>query len=314
LRDVVRDALQVVQPGADVKGIACSFDADPSIGLVFGDGARLEQIASNLISNAVKFTPEGGAVQVQLRRADRFVELVVTDTGQGISPDFLPSVFEPFRQADGSTTRVHAGLGLGLSIVKNLAEAHGGTVIARSDGQLRGATFIVRLPFAARAASPKAIAGGPAVPPRDAAEPANSLEGVSVLVVDDDDDTRDVVAAQLHECRADVVTVSSAAQAFDVLRRQHVDVLLADIGMPEEDGYSFIRRVRAFSAPDIASIPAGALTAFTREQDRQQALGAGFQLHLPKPVDAPTLVAAVTRLRNLSQHPAKRTRPGGISG
>ena len=306
LNDVVRDALQVVKPGADVKGISVSVDADPSAGLVHGDAARLQQIALNLLSNAVKFTPDGGAVHVRVRGTADAAELVVTDTGQGIQPEFLPSVFEPFRQADGSTTRAHAGLGLGLSIVKNLAEAHGGTVCALSAGQGRGATFVVRLPITSRVA-PAISEGRPAVPSRNATDDLASLEGISVLIVDDDDDTREVVAAQLHDRHAVVLAAASAAHAFEMLQREHVDVLLADIGMPDEDGYSLIQRVRAVDAPEVASVPAAALTAFTREHDRQQALRAGFQLHLAKPIDAPTLVAAVTRLRNLSGTGRHRT-------
>jgi signal transduction histidine kinase/ActR/RegA family two-component response regulator len=298
LRDVVRDALQVVQPGADVKKIRVTVDSDPVFGAVYGDTARLQQIASNLLSNAVKFTPPGGAVHVRLTRVDDFVQLTVADTGQGISPAFLPWVFEPFRQADGSTTRVHSGLGLGLSIVKTLIEAHGGTVTAESGGEGRGATFTVRLPMATHL-DPRAsiVASGTAA---DVATLSMSLAGISVLVVDDDDESRDVVAAHLQDCHADVLTAASAAGAFDVLRSQHVDVLIADIGMPQEDGYALIRRLRADAAPRLASMPAAALTAFARDEDRQRALQAGFQLHVSKPVDAAALVAAVVNLRSLT--------------
>jgi signal transduction histidine kinase/CheY-like chemotaxis protein len=292
LREVVRDALQIVQPGADVKRIQVTVDADPGCGSVYGDAARLQQIASNLLSNAVKFTPAGGAVHVRMTRAGSFVQLAVSDTGQGIAPGFLPWAFEPFRQADGSTTRVHSGLGLGLSIVKNLVDAHGGTVAAESPGEGRGATFVVRLPMATHADRHGALTAddSPFLPA--------SLEGISVLVVDDDEQSREVVAAHLHDSRAAVWTAGSAAHAFDLLQRQHVDVLLADIGMPEEDGYTFIRKLRAVDAPRLASLPAAALTAFSRDEDRQQALQAGFHMHLSKPIDAATLVAAVASLRN----------------
>jgi signal transduction histidine kinase/CheY-like chemotaxis protein len=299
LRDVVRDALQIVQPGADVKGIQVTIEADPSITAIYGDGARLQQIVSNLLSNAVKFTPAGGSIHVRLHRAGDTIELIVSDTGQGISQDFLPSVFEPFRQADGSSTRVHSGLGLGLSIVKNLVEAHGGTVSAHSAGEGRGSTFRVRFPVAVCSESLEAIPVDRVRSQHEPTDAIESLEGVSVLVVDDDEHSREVVTAHLQGCQATVLTAASAAHALDVLQQHHVDVLISDIGMPEEDGYGLIRRVRASSAPHLASIPAVALTAFARAEDRQQALQAGFQLHLAKPIDARSLVAAVANLRVL---------------
>ncbi len=306
LRDVVRDALLVAQPSAAEKNIHIELDADPWIGQVYGDGARLQQVASNLLSNAVKFTPANGAVHVRLCRAGTSGEMIVTDTGQGIPPAFLPNVFEPFRQVDGSTTRVHSGLGLGLSIVKNIVEAHNGSVSVHSAGVGRGATFIVRLPVSVcdEAAEP-AVATGvlPTITPAPA---MSSLEGITVLVVDDDEQSREVVAAQLDVCHAAVLTASSGAQACDLLQRERVDVLLADIGMPDEDGYSLIRRIRMLSSP-AASIPAAALTAFAGEEDRERALQAGFQLHLPKPIDASSLVAAVatlSRIRRLSTREA----------
>ena len=296
LKEVVREALLASQPAADDKNIRVGFDADPWIGKVYGDAARLQQVATNLISNAVKFTPPDGAVHVQVRRAGNNVEMVVSDTGQGIAPEFLSSVFEVFRQADGSTTRMHSGLGLGLSIVKSLVEAHEGTVTVHSAGPDRGSTFIVRLPIAAPNESLQSEAAVSA-PVAGAHAPAvSSLEGISVLVVDDDEQSREVVAAQLNGCGAAVVTASSAAEAFDLVQRENVGVLLADIGMPDEDGYALIRRIRALGTPRTAAIPAAALTAFAREEDRQQALEAGFHLHLPKPVDASSLVNAVATL------------------
>jgi signal transduction histidine kinase/ActR/RegA family two-component response regulator len=293
LHDIVRDAVQVVQPAADVKGIRIFVDTDAASGMVHGDAARLQQVATNLLSNATKFTPQGGSVHMRLRQDADHVELIVSDTGQGIAPAFLPSVFEPFRQADGSTTRAHAGLGLGLSIVRNLVDAHNGTVSAHSEGEGRGATFTVRLPVAEAPA--QALATAPSA--ELAAQRLPSLEGISVLVVDDDDDSRDMLAAHLLGCRAEVLTADSAAHAFDALQRNHVDVLLADIGMPGEDGYSLLRRVRALNVPEVASIPAAAVTAFAREEDRQLALQAGFQLHLSKPIDPNALAAAVATLR-----------------
>jgi signal transduction histidine kinase/ActR/RegA family two-component response regulator len=297
LRDVVRDALLVAQPAADEKGIRVAFDADHSLGRVYGDAARLQQVASNLVSNALKFTPPGGAVHVRLRRSGNDIEMIVTDTGQGIVPEFLSSVFEVFRQADGSTTRMHSGLGLGLSIVKSLVEAHSGIVSVHSAGQDRGATFIVRLPIAVSDASSAAADATPVR--RERSRDVPSLRGVTVLMVDDDQESREVVAAHLIECGAAVLTAASAREAFDLLQHQNVSVLLADIGMPEEDGYTLIRRIRALSSMHVAAIPAAALTAFARDEDRAEALEAGFQLHLPKPVDAFSLATAVATLSRM---------------
>lgn len=294
LRGVVREALQVVQPAADAKSIHITLDADPSIGPIDVDRARFQQIAWNLLSNAIKFTPQDGAVRVRLRQSDNCVELIVADTGQGIPDGFMASVFEPFRQADESTTRANGGLGLGLSIVKHLVEAHGGTVSVQSDGHDRGTTFTVRLPIPApHAHRSDALDADLITPP---AARATSLKGISVLVVDDDEEGRLVVATQLEAHHAAVLTASCAAQAFDLLQRERVDVLLADIAMPGEDGYSLIRKLRAQHSPAIASIPAAALTAFARNEDRLRALQAGFQAHLPKPIDAELLITTVARL------------------
>ncbi len=303
IEDTVRDALQVVQPTAVAKGIRISVEAEGGLPPIYGDGARLQQIVWNLLSNAVKFTPKDGLITVKLKRIGEDAALIVRDTGQGISSEFLPSVFEPFRQADGSTTRVHHGLGLGLSIVNHLVEAHGGRITAESEGEGRGATFTVRLPLAQRkqlrAAPPSKSALSSSF---DADEPLTSLEGLSVLVVDDDGESRDVVAAHLEQCHAAVLTAASAAQAMDVLAHERVDVLLADIGMPEEDGYSLIRRVRERQAR-CASVPAAALTAFARDEDRREALRAGFQMHLPKPIDGRSLVEAVAALGRMNPAP-----------
>ncbi len=296
--DVVRDALQVVQPAADTKDVRITVRTDRSIGPVHGDGARLQQIVWNLLSNAVKFTPNGGRVGVRIRREEDVVELVVTDTGQGIPESFLPSVFEAFRQADASTTRPHRGLGLGLSIVKNLVEAHGGTISAGSGGEGKGATFVVRLPIAVRTDAPAVSA--PIESVAHQAETPAPLEGLSVLIVDDDAESLEIEAAHLEGSRARVLSAVSAAQALEVLDRHHVDVLIADIGMPDEDGYALIRKVRARTRDASGLIPAAALTAFAREEDRQLALAAGFQLHLAKPIDGPALVAAVASLARLN--------------
>lgn len=296
LADVIRDALLIAQPSAASKHIRLSFESGVEAPKVFGDRVRLEQVASNLISNAVKFTPEGGVVDVRMRRVGNLAEVVFSDSGQGIPVNFLPYIFELFRQADGSTTRLHSGLGLGLSIVKSLVEAHNGTVSVHSAGEGTGATFVVTLPVAVWE-QPANAASGRATQP---ASEVPSLEGVRVLVIDDDDESRDVVAAHLNGCHAAVSTAPSAADGFELLQREHFDVLLADIGMPGEDGYTLIQRVRTLCRPDSASIPAAALTAFAREEDRERALRAGFQLHLSKPIDGAALVAAVAALHTRS--------------
>jgi signal transduction histidine kinase/ActR/RegA family two-component response regulator len=290
LAAVVRDALDVVQPAAEAKRIHVAVDLDSSVAPIYGDGTRLQQIAWNLLSNAVKFTSAGGAVRVSLRSHHDIAELIVSDNGPGIAREFLPSVFDAFRQGDASTTRNHGGLGVGLAIVKHLVEAHGGTVTAESLGEDRGATFTVRLPMlpmpaAARGETAQALACS-----------TLALDGISVLLVDDDEDSRHVIASHLQEYHAIVLTAASAAQAFDVLQHEHVDVLLTDIAMPGEDGYALVRKVRASATPRLASLPAVALTALAREEDRQRALRAGFQLHLAKPIEALPLVSAVATL------------------
>jgi signal transduction histidine kinase/ActR/RegA family two-component response regulator len=294
-RAVVRDALLAAQPLAAAKRLEVSVDAEP-VSLIYADASRLQQVVANLLSNAVKFTPSGGAVQLRLRQVDSDVELEIADSGEGISADFLPCVFEAFRQADGSTTRARGGLGLGLSIVKHLVEAHRGSVDVRSEGAGRGATFTVRLPVTGipEGVAPLAFTQGAN------ASAARSLAGISVLVVDDDQESRDVVAAHLRDHEAVVLTADSAAHAFDVLQHERVDVLLADIAMPEEDGYSLLRRVRALQPAAAARIPAAAITALARADDRRRALRAGFQLHMSKPIEAASLVAAVSELYDRS--------------
>src|SRR5204862_7344562 len=281
LAEIVRGSVEVVQPAAYAKHIDVMVDIDPSVGPFEGDGTRLQQICWNLLANAVKFTPERGTLFLSLRRTSDAVEIAVTDTGIGIRPDFLESVFEPFRQADGSSTRRHSGLGLGLSIVKHLVEAHGGTITAESAGEGQGSTFTVRFPNARESATDARIEPDAKAP--GVAAQSVSLDGLFVLVVDDDDGSREMVAAYLESRNAVVLTAASVAQAMDVMQREQVDVLVADIAMPEEDGYSLIRRLRAMDARG-AAIPAAALTAFARDEDRKQSLNAGFQMHLTKPI------------------------------
>jgi signal transduction histidine kinase/CheY-like chemotaxis protein len=287
--ELVRGALDSVQPDADAKRIQIDVTIDPAAGFVRGDAARLQQVLCNLLANAVKFTPVGGRIRVGVGRAGDRVSLTVTDSGAGIPAAFLPNVFEPFRQADASPTRLHGGLGLGLAIVKQLVEAHGGGISVHSDGEDRGSTFSVSLP-AAPAGAPRAAvpAAAPPVP--------SSLAGLAVLIVDDDDESRSVVAEHLQNHHARVLTAASVSEALSVLERQRVDVLLADVAMPGEDGYSLMRKLRSLSQAPSRQIPAAALTAFARDEDRRDALAAGFQMHLTKPIDAASLVAAVAAL------------------
>ena len=291
-RELATAALEIVQLSADAKRITIDVDIDDQLGVFLGDGPRLQQVVWNLLANAVKFTPEGGTVRLRLARDGEWGQIVVADSGIGIPREFLPSIFEPFRQADGSPTREHEGLGLGLAIVKQVVQAHGGTVAVESPGEGHGATFTVRVP--AIAASRKEAQG--AAPGRPA---PLSLKGISVLVVDDDHDSREVVAAHLESHQATVITAASAPEALDVLQRRPIDVLIADLAMPGEDGFSLLRRLRALSS-QASMVPAAALTAYVREEDRQAALEAGFQMHLAKPIDAASLVAAVASLHHSS--------------
>jgi signal transduction histidine kinase len=294
--EIVSGALETIQPEADAKGVRLVVDVDPRVGALRGDGPRLQQVLWNLLTNAVKFTPAGGTVAIQIRRAGSVGEIVVSDTGCGIPRGFLHAAFEPFSQADGSPTRLHGGLGLGLAIVKHLVDAHGGTVAVESAGEGRGATFTVRLPLAL------ATDRGHALTPIPASNPAARLKlrGLRVLIVDDDEESRSVVAARLQNHDATVLTAGSASEALEVIEREQVDVLLADIAMPGEDGYSLVRKLRSSYPPPVSMIPAAALTAFAREEDRQEALRAGFQVHLSKPVEAAALLTAVASLGRLS--------------
>jgi len=294
--DVVSKAVEMVQPSADAKRIEITTDFGDAVGAICADSARLQQVVWNLLVNAIKFSPDGSGINLRLRRSQTMVELVVADRGQGIAADFLPFVFESFRQADGSTTRRQGGLGLGLSIVKHLVEAHGGTIKAESIGLGRGATFVVQLPIGAVSATTWQGAISSSRSDDEWREQLAVLDGLCVLVVDDDEESRTIVAEYLEGQRAVVVTAASARQAFDVLRQQRVDVLLADIAMPEEDGYTLIRRVRAGMVEGVESIPAAALTSFARTEDRQRALQAGFHLHLTKPVDRRRLIESVEAL------------------
>ncbi|HUK66568.1 MAG TPA: ATP-binding protein [Anaeromyxobacteraceae bacterium] len=293
---VIEAAIDTVRPAAAARGIAIAAGLDPKAGPVAGDPGRLQQVAWNLFTNAIKFTPSGGKVEVRLAHKGDHVELSVKDTGSGIPAEFLPHVFERFRQADSSTTRAHGGLGLGLSIVRHIVEAHGGTVSADSPGLGQGSVFTVSLPIFQNRPRPR-DAESPRAAPR-AATPAPhmvSLQDVSVLVVDDDADTLEVVRQLLEQAGARVTVAGSAPEALEAFRREPPQVLLSDIGMPGQDGYDLIRQVRSLEGKG-GQVPAVALTAFAHSEHRQQAFSAGYQLYLAKPIEPGELTAAVARL------------------
>ena len=294
---IIESALDSVRPAAEAKEIRLQSILDPRAGPVLGDGNRLQQVVWNLLANAVKFTPKGGRIQVRLERVESYVEVVVADTGQGIHADLLPYVFDRFRQGDSTSTRLHGGLGLGLAIVRHLVELHGGTVWAASGGEGKGATFSVHLPL--MVVQPAANAADRQHPRSDRSISMDftpiDLAGVRVLVVDDDHDARELVAAVLAEHGAGVTAVSSVTEALEAIQRGKPDVLVSDIAMPSEDGYSLIRRVRALEKT-LGHIPAAALTAYAGAQDRTRALLAGFSSHLPKPIEPAELTAVVANL------------------
>jgi signal transduction histidine kinase/CheY-like chemotaxis protein len=304
MRDVVAAALDAVRDTAGARGIALATELAPDLPPLRGDPHRIQQVLWNLLSNAIKFTPEGGHVRLAVERAGADVAIRVSDTGKGILPAFLPHVFERFRQADSSITRVHGGLGLGLAIVKQLVELHGGSVTVHSAGHGQGSTFTVMLPVA-RSAGTGADTPTPAgrsgdTPAAAIHAPTDALARLRVMVVDDEADARDWIVHVLADAGADVRAACSAAQALEQLPACHADVLLCDIGMPEMDGYALLREVRAMGG-DVAAVPAIALTAFARTEDRARALAAGYQLHLGKPVDAAELVAAVASVARARQ-------------
>jgi signal transduction histidine kinase/ActR/RegA family two-component response regulator len=296
LATVVSNSIDVVRPAANAKGIRLSYECEPGAKTVSGDSARLQQVAWNLLSNAVKFTPDGGEVSVRLALDGARVRLAVSDTGKGIAAEFLPHVFDRFRQADSATTRAHGGLGLGLSIVRHLVELHGGAVQAESDGVGRGSTFSVTFPLAqspACSCAPEvdgAAARGVVVRPE-------GLAGVRVLVVDDELDTRKLISTVIAPSGAEVTACATAGEALETLKTWRPHILMSDIGMPGEDGYAFIRQVRALPAERGGRTPAAALTAYARDEDRARALAAGYQLHIAKPFSPGDLIAAVSDLQ-----------------
>ena len=298
--EVVEAALDTVRPAAEARHLRLQAVLDPRAGPVSGDPDRLQQVVWNLLANAIKFTPRGGRVHVRLERVDSHVEIVVSDTGEGIAPEVLPLLFERFHQADGTSTRRHGGLGLGLALVRHLVELHGGSVEAASPGPGQGATFTVKLPLMVHVAPPPARGTHPTAAPQ-AAEPSVAsvdarLAGIAVLVVDDDPDAVDLLSRMLARHGAEVRTVASAAEALAMLERWLPAVLVSDIEMPGEDGYSLVRHVRARPDARVRALPAVAVTAYGRMEDRVRALSAGFDLHVAKPIEPAELVAAIHRL------------------
>ncbi len=288
---VIEAAVDALRPAADAKGIRLQPVMDPRAGPVSGDPDRLQQVVWNLLSNAVKFTPRDGRVQIRLERVNSHVEIVVTDTGKGIAADMLPHVFDRFRQADSSSQRAHGGLGIGLALVKNLVELHGGTVHAASAGPDQGATFTVKLPLMLHV-EPAAEAARPGW----SGAPTDSLAGVSLLVLDDDTDALDLFAAVLRQAGAEVRTARSVREALDLLRAWEPDVVVSDIEMPEENGYAFIRKLRGGKVPRGDRIPAVAVTAYGGVSERIKIVSAGFDSYVAKPVDPDELAAIIGRL------------------
>jgi CheY-like chemotaxis protein len=286
-------AVEAVRPAAEAKGVRVQKVVDTGLISIPGDPVRLQQVVWNLLSNAIKFTPRGGRVQIYSQRVNSHLEIVVSDTGQGISPDFLPHVFDRFRQADQKTNRQHGGMGLGLAIVRHLVEMHGGSVRASSEGEDKGATFTVMLPIAPvyqidSSGSRVHPAARDLLPTNDITD---RLDDLTILIVDDEADTRELLKQGLEYCGAKVRVAGSAAEALNELKLALPDIVISDIGMPGSDGYDFIREVRRLPAATGGKIAAIALTAYTRIEDRLQALRAGYDMHVPKPVELAELVA-----------------------
>jgi len=296
---VIESALETVRPAADAKNIV--FDVDLG-GLdtrsqisdtVYGDAYRLQQVVWNLLANAVKFTPKKGTIQVRLEQVNSHLELSVADNGEGISPEYLPHLFNRFSQADSGTTRIHGGLGLGLAIVRHIVELHGGSVRAESGGKGLGARFVVCIPITSKRAITGSTSSYRRLPAGDALK---LLEGLRILIVDDEPDNREFVAIALQQWGATTGTASSADEAMKAMDELKPDVLISDIGMPGEDGLSLIGRVRKREQDRGRDIPAIALTAYARAEDRIRILSAGFQMHIPKPVDPAELATVVATL------------------
>jgi PAS domain S-box-containing protein len=297
LEALIQAVIDDQRPAAAAKTINLNASLNSYIGPFLGDADRLQQIVRNLLTNAIKFTPNGGDVQVSLERNDSRIVITVNDSGQGIAPELLPHVFERFRQADSSNTRSNGGLGLGLSIVRQLVELHRGTITAESSGENAGTTFRVMLPLPSLHEVPNAADKTEPKSGRNSPTTAqHSLSGLRLLVVDDERDTRELVAAVLTTCGAEVVSVSSAREALDQMERQRFDLLISDIGMPEMNGYDLIGRIRQLTEEQGGRTPAIALTAYAGIDDRKRALAAGYEMHIAKPFVTAELISAATFL------------------
>ncbi|MFE1745945.1 ATP-binding protein [Coleofasciculus sp. H7-2] len=297
LMPIVQAAMETVHLAAAAKCIRLESVLNPAVGLVLGDPNRLQQIVWNLLSNGIKFTPSGGRVEIKLDCTGSYAQMEVSDTGKGIEADFLPYVFERFRQADSTSTRSQTGLGLGLAIVRHLTELHGGTVCVDSPGEGQGAIFTVQLPLIIRSELKRLRTEQESpLSPQSSSVFSTVLEGLQVLVVDDEADSRDFLAIALEQYGARVTAVASAQEALEALEQVKPNVLVSDIGMPDEDGYTLIRKIRAMTPEQGGQIPAAALTAYARSEDSERAISAGFQRHIPKPVEAAVLAATIASL------------------
>jgi CheY-like chemotaxis protein len=294
---VIHAAVESLRTAADAKGVNIHMLLDPAAGTVSGDISRLQQVVWNLLSNAIKFTPKGGRITLALSREKQYAQIAVMDTGQGIAREFLPHVFERFRQADPSSRRAQGGLGLGLAIVRHLIELQGGTVTAKSDGVGQGATFTVQLPSVLSAMSQTGETKSPRVREGQNDEPRCDLHNVRVLLIDDERDTREIISRAFRDSGATVAVGASVEQALELFEKLNPDVMISDIGMPGQDGFDLIRQIREFEEKKgPGRVPAIALTAFARDEDRQRTKLAGFQMHVAKPVVPSELIDIVVDL------------------
>ena len=299
---IIEAVVESSRPAADAKELKFELTLDETARHVLGDATRLQQVVWNLFTNAVKFTPEGGRVEVRLEQSDNHAQLIVSDSGQGINPQFLPVIFDRFRQADCSTTRKHGGLGLGLAIARHLVEMHGGTISAHSEGKNQGATFTVTLPLSSIGRHDDAGTGLSSSTNGDEKQSLDCspvLDGLRVLVVEDEADTRDLILTVLKQCGAEVRSSASAAEALLAFREWPPDLLISDIGLPGEDGYSLLKKVRESKQPS-GQIPAIALTAYASSEDRGRVLSAGFKMHITKPIEPEELLAIIANVSGRS--------------
>jgi CheY-like chemotaxis protein len=298
---IFQAAVDVIRPSADMKGVALTAVIDVQGDVVFGEASRLQQAIWNLLSNAVKFTDEGGRIEARLSRAGNQIEITISDTGIGIEPQFLPYVFERFRQSDSSSTRKYGGLGLGLTIAAHITELHGGSISASSPGRDQGATFRIRLPLAmtsrpGQAGKRRLESEAPRTKARKVSEERQMLDGARILLVEDDPETMDMLKFIFDECGAEVITAASTSEALEALEHFRPDALVSDIAMPNQDGFDLIRQVRSQGPEQGGKIPAVAVTAYASAEDRARVLASGFQTHVSKPIDPRELIATVASL------------------